>query len=187
MRAKPPAGATRPGSMEAIAVTGRSEDLAVLLDSHLAAAYRLACAIVIDDGEAEDVVQEACLIAWKKRGALRDPARLEAWFDRIVVNLCRDRVRRRRRIREITPAAWAGAATDSSVATPADAIDLDLDAALDALDVDHRVVILLRYWQDRTVEDIAARLEIPSGTVKSRLHYALRAMRSRLEAGDGRS
>jgi RNA polymerase sigma-70 factor (ECF subfamily) len=172
--------------MEAVAVTGRSAGLAALLDAHLGSAYRLARAILLDEGDAEDVVQEACLIAWKKQAALRDPDRLEAWFDRIVVNLCRDRLRRRQRIRQIEPRDWSGAVVSGQDEAIVDALDLDLDAALDSLDVDHRIVVLLRYWQDRTVEDIAARLDIPAGTVKSRLHYALRAMRSQLEARDGR-
>jgi RNA polymerase sigma-70 factor (ECF subfamily) len=173
--------------MEAVAVNGRSADLAALLDAHLGSAYRIARAILLEDGDAEDIVQEACLIAWKKQGGLRDPDRLEAWFDRIVVNLCRDRLRRRQRVREIAPVDWPGAVMHGQNETAVDALDLDIDAALDSLDVDHRVVVLFRYWQDRTVEDIATRLDIPAGTVKSRLHYALRAMRSRMEARDGRS
>ena len=172
--------------MEAIAVTDRGVDLAAFLDSHLTAAWRLARAIVQDDAEAEDLVQEACLVAWQKHGALRDPGRLEAWFDRIVVNLCRDRLRRRQKGREIERAAFVD---PGSVAPPGmdTRDDLDLDAAIDALDVEHRVVVLLRYWRDLTVDDIAARLDIPAGTVKSRLHHALRQIRTRLEASDGRA
>jgi DNA-directed RNA polymerase specialized sigma24 family protein len=64
--------------------------------------------------------------------------------------------------------------------------DAELDHALASLDADHRVVVVMRYWQDRTVEDIADRLGIPSGTVKSRLHNALKRLRSNLEARDGR-
>ena len=173
--------------MEAIAVTGGSADLGAFVDAHLGSAYRLARAIVLDDGDAEDVVQEACLIAWQKRTSLRDRDRLEAWFDRIVVNLCRDRLRRRRRAREIARIDWPGSAGTASANEPDPTPDLDLDAALDALDFDHRVVVLLRYWQDRTIEDIADRLDVPAGTVKSRLHYALQTMRRQLEASDGRS
>jgi RNA polymerase sigma-70 factor (ECF subfamily) len=172
--------------MEAVAVRSRTADLAALLDAHLGPAYRLARAILLDEGDAEDVVQEACLIAWKKQAALRDPDRVEAWFDRIVVNLCRDRLRRLQRVREIAPADWPGVAANGHVEVPSES-DLDIDAALDSLDFDHRVVVLMRYWQDRTIDDIASRLEVPAGTVKSRLHYALRAMRSHLEARDGRS
>jgi RNA polymerase sigma-70 factor (ECF subfamily) len=67
------------------------------------------------------------------------------------------------------------------------AADSELDGAVDDLDPDHRIVVLLRFWQDLRLEDIAERLDIPLGTVKSRLHYALRAIRSRLEATDGRA
>ncbi len=170
--------------MEAVAVANRPADLAGLLDAHLGAAYRLARAILLNDGDAEDVVQEACLVAWTKHRSLRDPDRIEAWFDRIVVNLCRDRLRRRHRVREISPIDPADEAVPGPGFDPI--ADVDIDRALDSLDFEHRVVILLRYWQDRTVDDIAARLDLPAGTVKSRLHYALRAMRSRLEASDGR-
>jgi RNA polymerase sigma-70 factor (ECF subfamily) len=172
--------------MEAVAVRAETVDLAGFLDGHLTAAYRLARAIVADDADAEDLVQEASLIAWRKHRSLRDPGRLEAWFDRIVINLCRDRLRRRHTARTVERSTWP---VDDHVAVPGEDTrdDLDLDAALDALDVEHRIVVLLRYWQDRTVDDIAARLDIPPGTVKSRLHYALRQLRERLEASDGRA
>jgi RNA polymerase sigma-70 factor, ECF subfamily len=65
--------------------------------------------------------------------------------------------------------------------------DDGLDEAFDALDPDHRVVVLLRFWLDLPLGEIADRLGIPLGTVKSRLHHALRAIRARLEATDGRS
>jgi RNA polymerase sigma-70 factor (ECF subfamily) len=53
--------------------------------------------------------------------------------------------------------------------------------AVARLDADHRIVVILRYWADLSVDEIAARLDVPPGTVKSRLHYALRSMRPRLE------
>ena len=57
----------------------------------------------------------------------------------------------------------------------------EIGRALDRLDVDHRIVVILRYWADLPVDEIGARLGIPAGTVKSRLHNALRSMRLRLE------
>ena len=62
--------------MEAVAVTNRPADLAVLIDARIGSAYRLARAVLLDDGEAEDAVQEACVIAWQKQSSLRDPGRL---------------------------------------------------------------------------------------------------------------
>ena len=56
----------------------------------------------------------------------------------------------------------------------------DLLAAIDVLETDLRVAVILRYWADLTVDDIAGRLGIPAGTVKSRLHRAVGQMRSRL-------
>ena len=155
-----------------------------LVLGHLGDAYRLARAILLDDHEAEDAVQEASLAAWRGQGSLRDTARFDAWFDRILVNHCRDRLRKRRRAVQVAspPIGFEPAAP-----RPDTGADADLDRAIDALDVDHRIVVVLRYWQDRTVDDIAARMGIPAGTVKSRLHHALRAIRASLEASHGRS
>src|SRR5690349_23387592 len=51
---------------------------------------RLARAILLDDGDAEDAVQEASLLAWRRQSSLRDPSRFEPWFERILVNQCRE-------------------------------------------------------------------------------------------------
>jgi RNA polymerase sigma-70 factor (ECF subfamily) len=164
------------------AAVARERGIAIeeLIDRRITPAYRLARAILVDDAEAEDAVQEAALTAWRQRATLRDTGRFDAWFDRILVNECRDRLRRRKRLREITATM---APPPAIIPTPEDGADID--AALDALDVDHRLVVLLRYWQDRPVDDIASHLGIPPGTVKSRLHYALRELRRRLEASHG--
>ena len=163
-------------------MTDRGQLVAGLIDGRVADGYRLARAILLDDDEAEDAVQDACLNAWLNRSSLRERDRFDAWFDRILVNVCRDRLRRRRKLRDITPTMESRA----RLAATTSAADQDLDVAFETLDADHRVVVLLRFWQDRTIDDIAARLGIPSGTVKSRLHYALRTMRAHLEASDGR-
>src|SRR5512135_2244303 len=75
----------------------------VLSDRCLDAAYRMASVVLRDEAEAQDVVHDAVLAAWRKFGSLRDVDRFDAWFGRIVLNLCRDRLRSRRRgrIREI--------------------------------------------------------------------------------------
>lgn len=165
-------------------MTERGVDVGGLVMARLGDSFRLARAILLDDGEAEDAVQEASLTAWRKQRSLRDPASFGAWFDRILVNQCRDQLRRRRRsVSLASPAVEVDVAADP----PETGTDPDLDRALAALDIDHRTVVVLRYWQDRTVDDIAAVVGIPSGTVKSRLHNALRAIRASLEASHGRS
>ena len=143
-------------------------------------AYRLAGFLLGDVREAEDATQDALARAWRQRSSLRSLEAAQAWFDRILVNVCRDRLRRRRpRVR------WAevGEGLVSPAADPFAAL-LARDAvarAMTGLQIDHRIVLVLRYWADLPVDAIAVRIGIPPGTVKSRLHYALRALRAALE------
>ena len=73
--------------------TGRAAAFTRLADEHLDRAYRLARAILRDPAEAQDATHDAFVQAWRKWDTLRDPARFEPWFDRILVNTCRDRLR----------------------------------------------------------------------------------------------
>jgi RNA polymerase sigma-70 factor, ECF subfamily len=171
------------GSVEVAVLTEEAIDVVELVTARVADAYRLARAILLDDAEAEDAVQEASVAAWRARRTLREASRFEPWFDRILINQCRDQLRRGRRAVHV---AAPPIGFDPAAPPPETGTDAELDRALDALDADHRIVVLLRYWQDRTVDDIADRVGIPAGTVKSRLHHALRSMRSNLEASHGR-
>jgi RNA polymerase sigma-70 factor (ECF subfamily) len=173
---KPAATMQRRGS---VAVETSNEAFAALTRRQIDSAYRLAWAILGDAGEADDATQEAFTSAWRHRRGLRDLGRFDAWFGRILVNECRHRLRRRARDRvRVLPDAAEQAVPDSSGNVSArDAIS----RAIARLDADHRIVVVLRYWADLSVDEIAARLDVPSGTVKSRLHYALRSMRPRLE------
>jgi RNA polymerase sigma factor (sigma-70 family) len=69
---------------------------AELADHHLDAAYRLAGVILGDPVEAQDATHDAVVVAWRRYGSLRNPDHFEAWFQRILINLCRDRLRRQR-------------------------------------------------------------------------------------------
>jgi RNA polymerase sigma-70 factor, ECF subfamily len=161
--------------------TAAAERFLRLANGELDRAYRLAGLILADQHEAEDATQDALLRAWRSAGSLRDPAGFQAWFDRILVNVCRDRLRRRGRVRLIT---IDDAPSASAERDPFRTI-FDRDEVLRAmasLDDDHRIVIVLHYWADLTLEGVAARVGWPVGTVKSRLHRALMAMRSRLDA-----
>jgi RNA polymerase sigma-70 factor (ECF subfamily) len=159
--------------------TETDEAFAALTRRQVDAAYRLAWAILADDGDADDATQDAFSLAWRNRRSLRDPERFDAWFGRILVNVCRQRLRQRARqkIRPFTEADDMPVADFSAHLSARDAIA----RAMTRLDADHRIVVVLRYWADMTVDEIAERLDVPPGTVKSRLHYALRSMRPRLE------
>ena len=163
-------------------VTGSEASFERLVVDHLDRAYRLAAVILGSTAEAEEAVSDAALAAWRSRNELRDAERFEAWFSRIVVNTCRDRlrVRRRRPVVEVFPTA------PNEPTEPGDFRDMihtrdELARAFEILSADDRITLVLRFWADLSIEAIAERLGIPPGTVKSRLHHAL----ARLRAGLG--
>lgn len=153
-----------------------------LVENRLDACYRLAAVILADRLEAEDATHEAMLRAQRSWSSVRDPAAAAAWLDRIVVNECRDRLRRRRVARAIVSSEQdrpTAARPAEDVATSERAA---LKDALAELGPDHRLVVVLRYLVDLSVDEIAARTGAAPGTVKSRLHHALRQLRAAYDA-----
>jgi RNA polymerase sigma-70 factor (ECF subfamily) len=162
----------------------RAAALLRLADDHLDAAYRLARAILHEPGDAEDATHDALLQASRKWSTLRDPSRFEPWFDRILINICRDRLRHASR--------WQARNLSSEIAIArgdpfGQADDRDvLRNAMATLSPDHRVVVALRYYRDLQVQDIASQLGIRAGTVQSRLHYALKQLHRVIDAADAK-
>lgn len=155
------------------------------MDRHLDGAYRLAAVILNDRTEAEDAVHDAALAAWRHFADLRDPARFDAWFHRILVNECRDRLRDRARHRaKVSRQLIEAEQPRVSDASEATATHEALGRALVALTPDQQVVVSLRFHEDLTVPGIARVLGIPEATMKSRLHHALGRLRTALEAAD---
>lgn len=153
-----------------------------LADEHLDASYRLAYSILHSAPDAQDATHDAFVTAWRRWSSLRDPDRFQAWFDRILVNTCRHRMRdaARHRTEDLSPALSAAI---PGLEDRVEAQDL-LSDAVRSLGTEHRIVIALRYSRDLTVDQIAAWLGIRSGTVKSRLHYALHRLHDSIEAHD---
>ena len=141
-------------------------------------AYRLAGVILGSGADAEDATHDAVVQAWRAYATLRDPDRFDAWFQRILVNVCRDRLRRHRRapVTELSPEGSRGS---DAYATVDDR--LALDRAFARLNPDQAITVVLRYHLDLSLEDVAARMGVPVGTVKSRLHAALAALHSGLQ------
>jgi RNA polymerase sigma-70 factor, ECF subfamily len=148
-----------------------------LLDRSMDRLLRLAAVILCDRVEAEDALADAALRAWQHVSSLRDPAKFDAWFSRILVNVCRDRLRQ---CRPTSTLAW-----DPPVDADAFAESVERTALVDALATltpEHRAVIALHYLEGLTVDQIAARLGARAGTVKSRLHYGLAELRAAYDA-----
>jgi RNA polymerase sigma-70 factor (ECF subfamily) len=156
-----------------------------LADADLDRLFRLAGLILGNRADAEDAVGDALLRGWRAAGSLRSPTEFQAWLDRILVNVCRDRLRRRATVRFV--------ALDVAHDRPGQADgfrDLaerdELLGVLSKLPADERIVVVLHYWADLTLEGVSDRLGWPVGTVKSRLHRALGRIREALpqpEAG----
>jgi RNA polymerase sigma-70 factor (ECF subfamily) len=165
---------------------GRAIDaeFATALADELSGAYRLAGYMLADAAEAQDAVQEASVRAWRAWSKLREKDKFHSWFDQILVNVCRSRLRRqsRRRTSDIEDVDIEGADPfRASLARDA------IGRALSALSNELRMVVVLRYWGDLSLAEIADRLGIPIGTVKSRHHAALQTLRRRIEPAAGSS
>jgi len=171
------AGATGDQRLVQLAGRGDHDAFTSLVESRLEGAVRQARAILGNEADAYDVVQEAFIAAWRHLPRLRDAERFDAWLSRIVLNRCRDAKRRRRRAREV--------AIDRVVVEGVLDSDMDLstlNAAFEQLDLGQRQLLVMHHLQRESVADIARRLGRPVGTVKWRLHGARRALERALEA-----
>lgn len=153
-----------------------------LHDEHAAALYQYCLRLTNQDhGFAEDVVQETMLRGWRHISELdSSQGSVRGWLFTVARNLVIDEWRSRRSRVEFAVADVPDAATD------VDQTDWLLQAwvvgeAVTRLSADHRAVLLECYYRDASVDAAAQRLGIPPGTVKSRTHYALRALRLALE------
>jgi RNA polymerase sigma-70 factor (ECF subfamily) len=187
----PPADATAPLTFVALVVRAQAGDRAAfeqLVDRRLDRAFRTARAILGNEADARDATQEAFLRAWRERRRLRDPARFDAWLARILLNSCREalRGRRRRAVREIAASdlldpvdsvSGGGPTPDERTAS----IDT-IERAFERLSAGERAILVLHHLERRPLTEIAAALDVPVGTVKSRLHAARQSLERALEA-----
>jgi RNA polymerase sigma-70 factor (ECF subfamily) len=145
--------------------------------------FLIASRILRDADAAEDAVQQTLVTIWRDLPSLRDPDRFDAWSYRVVVRACRSEGRRQRR------AGVQVVDLSDGLAVARDGIDEivvhdQLDRAFDDLSQDHRTVVVLHHLMGLPLGDIAEILDIPYGTVGSRLHHAMRVMRASIEASE---
>lgn len=166
---------------------GDREAFESLVDVRLARTFRVAMAILGNEADARDATQETFLRAWRDFAGLRDAGRFDQWFGRILVNTCRSAVRgrSRRSVREIAVTALpnAGAGFDPP-AEPRDRRSSEADVvsrALDRVSVAERSLLVLHYYEDLSLQEIAVRVGISAKTVKSRLFTARRALERAVE------
>ncbi len=157
-------------------------ELAIDSVHHLFVVARL---ILRDDARAEDATQEALVSAWTHIGALRDPDRFDAWLRRMLVNACYREARRQRRRGsieiQVDPIRMAEAPGRMDVGLDVARRD-ELERGFRRLDTDQRAVLVLHYYLGLSLDEAAEVLGVPPGTVRSRLHRAMVALRVALAA-----
>jgi RNA polymerase sigma-70 factor, ECF subfamily len=176
--------ATQPASLTAINAAKQGDEAAFerLLEPLLDQAYRLACGLLHDHPAAEDAVQEASLNAWRKLSQLREGSDIRPWFFAIVANECRSARRSR---------WWSVIRLDSpeKISEPPDEAliaGLELRQALRAMDPDKRLVLVLHWYLDLPVDEIAVITKLSLRGAETRLLRATNELRTRMEAHRGR-
>jgi RNA polymerase sigma-70 factor (ECF subfamily) len=171
---------------------GEAAAFEALMRRHNRALFRTARAILRDDAEAEDALQEAYLQAYRAIGGYRAEAKLSTWLARIVANEALMRVRKRVRRAEIVPLQPGTTETeineipdDNMDETPERSAQRSemrrlLEAQIDSLPDDYRVVFVLRAIEEMSVEETADALGIPQPTVRTRLFRARSLLREGL-------
>jgi RNA polymerase sigma-70 factor, ECF subfamily len=143
--------------------------------------HAVAHRILRDIHLAEDATQQALLAIWRDLPQLRDPARFDAWSYRLLVRAC---YAEGRRIRQWTPHLRL-LPTDES-ASPDDLGSIhdrdQLERGFRRLSIDHRAVVVLHHYLDLSIDEVADVLGVPAGTIRSRLHHAMRGLRAALDA-----
>ncbi|MGG1575876.1 sigma-70 family RNA polymerase sigma factor [Fictibacillus sp. NRS-1165] len=164
---------------------GDQDSFTKIVQKYKGKAYRHAFAMVHDQMEAEDITQEAFVKAYFSLDQLKQEYAFASWLTRIVTNLCYDRIKRA----EKTPVLHADPAKTEQLASNRSEVEnahlrMNLQYAMKKLSPEHRTVVVLRDIQGFSYQEIAEILEIPEGTVKSRINVARTELRRELTRGD---
>ena len=161
---------------------GDREAFAVLVHQVSDTLYTVAHRILRDAGLAEDALQNALVLAWRRLPHLRDADRFEAWIHRILVHACYDEVQRSRHWSanvRVLPVEGPATLDETSAVADRD----ELERAFRRIPIEQRAVFVLHHYLGLPLVEVAELLGIPAGTVRSRLHYATRSLRVAIEAG----
>ena len=168
---------------------GDSSAIEHFVQTYQQAIYRLALSILDDSTEAEDATQDSLLAALRSLDSFRGTASLTTWLYSITVNICRTRLqrhKRRERLVEILGGILQVYKT-RQVSAEEHAMQNESEEILwktvHRMDEKHRIPIVLRYYHDLSVAEIATILQIPEGTVHSRLNTARRQLHEVLKEG----
>jgi RNA polymerase sigma-70 factor (ECF subfamily) len=193
-----PADLRRAADAELVARTAEGDQAAfeALMRRYNGKLFRVARAILKDDTEAEDALQDGYLLAYRRIGEFRGDAQLSTWLTRIVINQALMRLRKQKRERVVVPFRTPSGSpavdqeiedvADKKTESPSSAVlraevRRMLEQRIDELPVAFRTVFVMREVEDMTVQETAACLSIPEATVRTRLFRARAMLRQSLE------
>ena len=153
-----------------------------LIDAHYEALYRYAYRLSGNSSDAEDLTQDTFGKAIARLAQLRDPERAKSWLFRILRNAYLHRIRDDRR-RKLVPLEAVGDLADRVPEAPPEVDSAALQEALDELDETFRTPVILFYFEDFSYRDIAEQMDLPIGTVMSRLARAKGYLKTKLYPG----
>lgn len=138
--------------------------------------YGIAYSYLRNDADALEILQEATCRAWIKRKTLNDSDRFTPWLIRILINCCMDELKHRKRKITEEPQRYEG-----GIMELASDRRLDMEQALDNVKPKYRQVLVLKYYRDMTITEIAEVLEKPEGTIKTWLNKGLQQLRDKMK------
>jgi RNA polymerase sigma factor (sigma-70 family) len=138
--------------------------------------YGIAYSYLRNEADALEMLQEATCRAWIKRKSLKDPERFAPWIIRILINCCMDELKRRKRIVTPEPQRF-----ENGIMELASDRKLDMEQALDHVKPKYRQVLVLKYYRDMTLSDIAEIMGKPEGTIKTWLNKGLKQLRDKMK------
>ena len=149
-----------------------------LIEPEKAKLYRMAFLYVKEESDALDIVQETIYKAYVAIAKVKEASYFSTWLTRILINTSLDYLKMKNKVIPIEQDAVERIESVEKIGTEA---RLDLQHAIELLDDKYKTVIMLRYYQDLTVKQIAELLEYPEGTVKTNLHRAVNKLRGNLK------
>lgn len=159
------------------ACAGDEEAFQQLIAAHRRRLYGIAYSYLHSEADALEALQETVCRGWLKCGDLREPETMIPWLIRILMNICADELKRRKRFQ---PLFNHESQTTSEMISDS---KLDLQEALAHMKPKYRDVLVLKYYQDMTIPEIARVLDKPEGTIKTWLYKGLKLMKGKLETG----
>ena len=149
---------------------GNKEAFINLIEENLISMYRVAKGILLSQADIDDAIQNTILLSYKNINTLKKDEFFKTWLIRILINECNEIIRMNKRVVSINESNHEERYNDCYE-------NIDLTKAINSLSEELRVTTVLFYFEDMSIKDIASILNIPNGTVRSRLSRARKILR----------